>query len=53
MHECFHVAFSALYGKRLELLKEIIPKLSRVGILWNPDYSGSNDIIQSNQRRSQ
>jgi putative ABC transport system substrate-binding protein len=23
-------------GKRLELLKEIIPKLSRVAVLWNP-----------------
>jgi putative ABC transport system substrate-binding protein len=26
-----------LGGKRLELLKEIVPKLSRVGILWNGD----------------
>ena len=26
-----------LGGKRLELLKEIVPKLSRVGILWNAD----------------
>jgi putative ABC transport system substrate-binding protein len=26
-----------LSGKRLELLKEIVPKLSRVGILWNVD----------------
>ena len=25
-----------LVGKRLELLKEIIPKLSRVAVLWNP-----------------
>jgi putative tryptophan/tyrosine transport system substrate-binding protein len=25
-----------LYGKRLELLKETIPKLSRVAVLWNP-----------------
>jgi putative ABC transport system substrate-binding protein len=25
-----------LYGKRLELLKEIIPKLTRAAILWNP-----------------
>jgi len=26
-----------LSGKRLELLKEIVPRLSRVGILWNSD----------------
>jgi putative tryptophan/tyrosine transport system substrate-binding protein len=26
-----------LSGKRLELLKEIFPKISRVGILWNAD----------------
>jgi putative ABC transport system substrate-binding protein len=26
-------------GKRLELLKETLPNLSRVGILWNPDFA--------------
>jgi putative ABC transport system substrate-binding protein len=25
-----------IYGKRLEFLKETVPNLSRVGILWNP-----------------
>ena len=29
-----------LSGKRLELLKETIPKLSRVAVLWNPEYPG-------------
>jgi len=28
-------------GKRLELLKEIIPKLSRVAVLWNPQGTTS------------
>ena len=26
-----------LIGKRLELLKEIVPRLSRVAVLWNPE----------------
>jgi ABC-type uncharacterized transport system substrate-binding protein len=30
-----------LSGKRLELLKEVVPDLSRVGVLWNADASGS------------
>jgi putative ABC transport system substrate-binding protein len=32
-----------LYGKRLELLKEVIPRLSRVAVLHNPDR-GDNDF---------
>jgi putative ABC transport system substrate-binding protein len=28
-----------ILGKRLELLKETLPDLSRVGILWNPDFA--------------
>ena len=30
-----------LSGKRLELLKETVPKLSRVAVLWNPKDPGS------------
>jgi putative ABC transport system substrate-binding protein len=29
---------SETQGKRLELLKETIPNLTRVGVLWNPDF---------------
>jgi putative ABC transport system substrate-binding protein len=32
---------SVLTGKRLELLKETIPKLSRVAVLWDPQNPGS------------
>jgi putative tryptophan/tyrosine transport system substrate-binding protein len=28
-------------GKRIELLREIVPRLSRVALLWNPDAPGS------------
>ena len=30
-----------LAGKRLELLKDTVPKLSRIGVLWNPPSVGS------------
>jgi ABC-type uncharacterized transport system substrate-binding protein len=32
---------SILAGKRLELLKETIPKLSRVAVLWDPQWSSA------------
>jgi putative ABC transport system substrate-binding protein len=31
------LAGTEIYGKYLELLKETVPKLARVAILWNPD----------------
>jgi putative ABC transport system substrate-binding protein len=30
-----------LSGKQLELLKETLPKLSRLAVMWNPDDSGA------------
>ena len=30
-----------LSGKRLELLREVVPGLSRVAIIWNPDVRGA------------
>ena len=29
-----------LSGKRLELLKEVVPRMSRVGVLWDPNTPG-------------
>ncbi|MSP40933.1 MAG: ABC transporter substrate-binding protein, partial [Deltaproteobacteria bacterium] len=34
---------SELAGKRLELLKDTVPKLSRVAVLWDPRAAGSAD----------
>jgi putative ABC transport system substrate-binding protein len=37
----FTTIAAVLAGKRLELLKETVPKLSRVAVLWNPKNVGS------------
>jgi putative ABC transport system substrate-binding protein len=37
---------SGLAGKRLELLKEIVPGLSRVGVLRDPDYPRGADTLK-------
>jgi putative ABC transport system substrate-binding protein len=39
-----------LSGKRLELLKEVVPGLSRVAFLWNPDIRGA--LLDYNQTES-
>jgi putative ABC transport system substrate-binding protein len=36
-----------IFGKRFELLKEILPNLSRVGILWNPDFAANRTRMTS------
>jgi putative tryptophan/tyrosine transport system substrate-binding protein len=36
-----------IFGKRFELLKEILPNLSRVGILWNPDFAPNRTRMTS------
>jgi putative ABC transport system substrate-binding protein len=36
-----------LYGKRLELLREALPALNRVAILWNPQNEGSRMGLES------
>jgi putative ABC transport system substrate-binding protein len=36
-----------LNGKRLELLNEILPNISRLGILWNPDFAANRNRLAS------
>src|SRR6185369_11052154 len=39
-----------LIGKRLELLQEVVPRLSRVGVLWNPaatDRDGDFQLVDA------
>jgi putative ABC transport system substrate-binding protein len=43
---------SALAGKRLELLKETIPKLSRVAVLWNSQNAGSTQVWKESQTQA-
>jgi putative tryptophan/tyrosine transport system substrate-binding protein len=38
----FTIISDVLASKRLELLKEIIPKPSRVAVMWNPKMSGQS-----------
>jgi putative tryptophan/tyrosine transport system substrate-binding protein len=36
-----------LYGKRIELLREAIPHLSRVVVVWNPRNDGAQMSLQA------
>ena len=42
-----------LVGKRLELLKETSPKISRVGVLWNSDSQGAAVVFKQTQAAAQ
>jgi ABC-type uncharacterized transport system substrate-binding protein len=42
-----------LYGKRLELLKETIPKLTRAALLWNPTSKAAQLNVKETQAASQ
>ena len=33
-------------GKRLQLLKEAVPTLSRVAVLWDPDFVGGRELFR-------
>jgi putative ABC transport system substrate-binding protein len=38
---------SGQHVKRLELAKDVLPNLSRVGILWNPDFAPNLERLKS------
>jgi putative ABC transport system substrate-binding protein len=44
---------AGLSGKRLELLKEAIPGISRVGIVWNPENPSSVSGFKETQEAAQ
>lgn len=41
-----------LWPKRLELFKQVVPKLSRLAVLWNPATSGNAAAREGVQLRS-
>ena len=41
-----------LSGKRLELLKEVVPRITRVAVLWNPSNPGFSEILKEMQAAS-
>ena len=42
-----------MQGKRLELLKETLPNLTRVGMLWNPDGAANPARLESTRKVTQ
>jgi len=42
-----------LSGKRLELLKEAFPKISRVAVLWNPDNPAAARLLRETKAAAQ
>ena len=49
----FTTISAVLVGKRLELLKETVPKLSRVAVLWNPKGQESEQTWKESQLAAQ
>ena len=46
-------AYDELIGKRLELLQEVVPGLSRVGVLYNPLFPGTVLAVRETQAVAQ
>ncbi len=43
----------AVVGKRLEMLREIAPKISRVAVLWNPANPGNTPQLREAEGAAQ
>jgi putative tryptophan/tyrosine transport system substrate-binding protein len=48
-----HLAGLELAGKRLELLKETVPGVTRIGALWNPANLGNGPFVQELEAAAQ
>jgi len=42
-----------LSGKRLELLKDAVPKITRIAVLWNPSNPSFSEMLKEVQAASQ
>ena len=42
-----------IFGKKVQLLKEINPRLARVALLWNPEYPGSTTYMKATSDAAQ
>jgi len=46
----FDVDAAQLAAKRLEILKELMPSVSRIGVLWNPAYPPGNLRVKGTEQ---
>lgn len=42
-----------LYGKQVQILREAVPRLGRLGVLFNPDLPGVQDMLEAVRRSAQ
>jgi putative ABC transport system substrate-binding protein len=47
------IAAATLNEKRLELLKEAVPEVSRIAVLWNPENPATASFVQATQGTAQ
>jgi putative ABC transport system substrate-binding protein len=40
-------ASAEFYGKKLQILREVIPSFARVALLWNPGFSGASTYVEA------